>query len=98
MQEILNVLEILSVVLDVFFIVPEKVTVWDPTGDLYPENAVGVMESETLHEEISTPFQSKSTFAVKVIPELVTAAPFPIVKKIFIGPSELLAFIFTAAC
>lgn len=71
---------------------PIKVTVSKLVGSLYPENIVGVNESDAVHEEMPViPVHCKLMPWVKVIFAPFTTAPLPKVKKTFTGPSELLA-------
>jgi len=69
-------------------VVPVKVTVSEPEEGLYPENIVGVIESDAMHEETPVPVHCRFILSVKVNPVSDTAAPLPNVRKVLIGPSE----------
>lgn len=85
MQVILKVSETL---LDAPCMFPDKTTAWEPEESLYPENIVGLNESDALQEETSTPVHCKFILCDKLIPEPLTLAPLPNVKKLFTGPSD----------
>jgi hypothetical protein len=96
-QVILKVSDTLPEV-DAVCIFPVKRTDPEPEEGSNPENIDGVKESDAPQEETSTPIHCKFIFSDNLITSPLTVAPLLNVKKIFSGPSELLACILTAAC